>query len=110
MGYKSVCLDCRKVFSQGTDFTKFKKDKVCPNCGKMMIFLNEKFRPPKINNGKEWEVVKFLIKNGYHYDHIWEYVEQGTFRMVNSPYPKTMKEAEEFIKKYKNNDKYTHHF
>jgi rRNA maturation endonuclease Nob1 len=38
MGYKSVCLGCRKAVSQGTDFTTFKKDKVCPHCGKRMVF------------------------------------------------------------------------
>ncbi len=67
MGYKSVCLDCRKAFSQGTDFTKFKRNKVCPDCGKPMSFLSEKFKPPRKTDDKKWAVVKLLVENGFDY-------------------------------------------
>jgi len=67
MGYKSVCLNCRKAFSQGTDFTKFKKDKVCSDCGNTMEFLSEKFQPPPKTDNKKWEVVKFFIENDFFY-------------------------------------------
>ena len=97
MGYKSVCLSCRKAFSQGTDFTKFKSDKVCPDCGKPMALLSEKFKPPKKTDDKKWGVVKFLLENGFYYDHIFETIYGGCY----VEYPETMKEAEEFVEKYK---------
>ena len=79
MGYKSVCLSCRKAFSQGTDFTKFQSDKLCPDCGKSMAFLSQRFRPPKKTDDKKWEVVIFLVEKGFYYDHIWKKIQNGVY-------------------------------
>jgi predicted RNA-binding Zn-ribbon protein involved in translation (DUF1610 family) len=95
MGHKSVCLDCRKVFSQGTDFTKFKRDKVCPNCGKPMVFLSEKFKPPKKTDDKKWEVVSFFVENGFDYS-----TKIGGDDYFIS-YSETLEEAKEVVRKYK---------
>ena len=93
MGYKSVCLNCRKAFSQGTDYTNFQRDKLCPDCGNSMVFLSAKFRPPKKRDNKKWEVVEFLVENGFYYESIYD----GGYVI----YPETMKEAKEFVEKYK---------
>jgi predicted RNA-binding Zn-ribbon protein involved in translation (DUF1610 family) len=97
MGYKSVCLSCRKAFSQGIDFTKFQSDKLCPDCGKSMAFLSQRFRPPKKTDDKKWDVVEFLVENGFYYDHILETIYGGFY----VEYPETLKEAKEFVEKYK---------
>ena len=59
MGHKVVCLDCRKSFSQGTDFRN-RKETVCPDCSKQMTLLPHRFRPPKNDDTKKWEVVKYF--------------------------------------------------
>lgn len=93
MGYKSVCLDCKIAFSQGTDYTKFKNDKVCPNCGKAMAFLSEKFKPPRKTDDKKWEVVKFFVENGFDYS---SKIGGDVFISYNE----TLEEAKEIIRKY----------
>ena len=94
MGYKSVCLDCKKAFSQGTDFTKFNMDKVCSDCGKPMIFLSEKFKPPKKTDNKRWEVVRFFVENGFDYS-----TKIGGDIFIG--YDETLEEAKEVVRKYK---------
>ena len=94
MGYKSVCLDCRKAFSQGTDFTKFKNNKICPDCGKLMVFLSEKFKPPRKTENKKWEVVRFFVENGFDYS-----TKIGGDIYIN--YNETLEEAKEIVRKYK---------
>jgi len=94
MGYKLVCLDCQKAYSIGTDFTRF-RDKVCPECCKMMVFVSEKFKPPKKTDNKQWKLVKYLIDNGFNFNRV---VENGHY----VPYPATLKEAENFVEKYEN--------
>ena len=94
MGYKSVCLYCRKSFSQGTDYTKFKSDKVCPDCGKPMAFLSEKFKPPKKTDNEKWKVVKFFVENGFDYS-----TKIGGDVFIG--YDETLEEAKEVVKKYR---------
>ena len=103
MGYKVVCLDCRKAFSQGTDFENF-RESVCPDCGKKMVFLNQKFKPPKKTNKEKWETVTFLIEHGFYYQHIYEKIEMknGTILHQNHvAYPENLRDANDFVVKYK---------
>lgn len=98
MGYKSVCLDCHKSFSLGTDFENL-RESACPQCGQKMVLLNHKFRPPKLES-KEWEVVKLLVENGFKYQQILSKHDNGnSYYAVD--YPLTLKEAKEFIITYK---------
>ena len=62
--------------------------------------MNQKFKPPSIDNIKEWEVVEYLFHKGFdYYSHIvdgkidWE----GKLKQEWVDYPKTMKEAVEFF-------------
>ena len=103
MGHKVVCLDCRKSFSQGTDFED-RKDAVCPYCGQQMILLPHRFRPPKKTDLKKWETVKYLVENGFCFQHIYETIEKKehynwTEKYVE--YPENLKDAKEFVEKYK---------
>ena len=97
MGYKSVCLDCHKSFSLGTDIENI-RESACPQCGKKMTLLNHKFRPPKLES-KEWETVKILVENGFKYQSIYSKSEDGFMYAVE--YPKTVKEAKRFVEVYK---------
>ena len=104
MGHKSVCIDCRKSFSLGTDIENRKKSN-CPNCGKEMILLPHRFRPPKKTDAKKWETVKFLIENGFYYQHIYEKTETKNGKIFYEnlvEYPDSIRDAKEFVEKYKN--------
>lgn len=103
MGHKIICLDCKKSFSHGTNFND-RKETNCPNCGKQMTPLPHRFRSPKMTDDKKWETVKFLIANGFYYQHIYERIEikNGITSYQNYvAYPDNIKDAKEFIKKYK---------
>jgi len=105
MGYKNVCLDCRKTFSLGTDFTKFRESK-CPDCGKIMTFVSYRFRSPKIADDKKWQTTRFLIENGFKYHHIYKTIRisaNGVKSYENFvKYPENMRDAKEFVNLYKN--------
>ena len=95
MGYKNVCLTCRKAFNQGSDFEKI-REAVCPECGKQMIQVDHKFKPPRKNAFKKWEVVELLLNNGFVYQRIYE----TKFQSPYIQYPENLKQAKEFILKY----------
>lgn len=84
-----------KCYSAGTDFTKFQEKKICPECSSLMFLLNEKFKAPLKCDSTQWEIVKMLIDNCFHYQTIFDPITNE-----NVPYPWTKKEAEEFIQKY----------
>lgn len=96
MGYKYVCLRCRKCFSAGTDYTKFKDKKKCPECSKPMALLNEKFKAPSKEDSTQWEIVKMVVDNGFNYQTLYD---SDSGERIH--YPTTKNEAEEFIRKYK---------
>jgi hypothetical protein len=93
MGHKQVCLDCRKAFSIGTDFTNM-KDLPCPECNKTMELLPHRFRPPRKSATRKWEAVKFLVKHGFRYHHI---AENNSY----AAYPENLRDAKIFVEKYK---------
>ena len=107
MGYKNVCFDCRKAFSQGTDFNDIRESK-CPDCGLLMKLVTHRFRPPKQSETKKWEVAKFLMEHGFLYEHVYKriYEINGVTVLANyATYPETMREAKEFVEKHKNQAK-----
>jgi len=76
----------------------------CPECGNEAIAVTHRFRPPKVNDNRKWEVVKFLIENGFPYQHIsiYESDRHGIPRFVRyAPYPENMIDAVEFVEQYK---------
>lgn len=104
MGQKVVCLDCKKSFSQGTDFNN-RKEANCPDCGKPMTLLPHRFRPPKKMNDKEWDTVKFLISEGFYYQHVYENITTTTSGVKDYknlvPYPNNIREAKKFVERYR---------
>lgn len=99
MGHKKVCLYCRKAFSFNIYNNTNTMNILCPECGKPAILVNHKFRPPKQDDLKKWEVVSLLVKNGFVFQHIYEEIERGMHLQMR--YPTTIEEAKEFIEKYK---------
>ena len=93
MGYKNICLNCKISFNQGTDFDKIFLSN-CTTCGSAMTQVDQKFKPPKKNQIKKWEVVNILIQNGFRYDRIYDNNE-------TIKYPEKMNEVKIFIEKYK---------
>src|SRR5690606_31330077 len=75
MGHKKVCLNCRKAFNQNSDF-EIQSGFSCPECGQKMVEVNHKFRPPKKADLKSWNVVKFLIENGFLYQHVYKNIDK----------------------------------
>jgi len=103
MGHKLVCLTCYRVENLGTDLSNLKIGR-CPLCSNPLIFVNHNFKPPKKTDKKKWELVKFLIFNGFPFQHIYnegrsEYYLTQSDNYIK--YPKTLEEAKEFVVKYK---------
>jgi hypothetical protein len=91
MGYKRVCLTCRKAFSTGRDYHLPER---CPECGSEYIFYNHKFRPPKRDDIKAWKVIDFLYENGFTFQSIFNKYEYVA-------YPENLEDAEKFVVQYK---------
>ena len=103
MGFKNVCFDCRKAFNQGTDFNNIRESK-CPECGTLMKQVTHRFRPPKQNDVKKWDVAKFLMNNGFLYEHVYKRIckIRGLTVLENyATYPENMRDAKEFVEMYK---------
>jgi DNA-directed RNA polymerase subunit RPC12/RpoP len=99
MGYKDICLTCRKAFNRGTDFTNPLLVS-CPECGTTTIAVSHKFKPPRKLDSRKWEVVELLLNNGFLYEQISEEIEPGVYKSLGS-YPENMREAKEFIHKFR---------
>ena len=101
MGHKKLCLDCRKVFSREFDFSSARNYK-CPDCGKTMILMPHRFRPPKRTDDRRWETVRILVENGFRYQHIFNHIETNEGLISESVrYPESPREANEFMEKYR---------
>jgi len=105
MGYKAVCLNCRKAFNLSSDFTLHAPDK-CPECSGRLAMFNHKFRPPKQSDMKAWKVITFLYIHGFNYQHIQKDIPIDIMKnMIESnryeEYPSNMKDAKQFVEKYK---------
>ncbi|MFC4263982.1 hypothetical protein ACFOWM_13915 [Ferruginibacter yonginensis] len=104
MGYKAVCIDCRKTINRTLDFGSERKY-TCSVCGKPMTLLSHLFKPPKKTDTKHLETVKYLTDNGFTYQHIYKTVEKSNGVIISYEgyvsYPDNLKEAKEFAEKYK---------
>ena len=70
-----------------------------------MRLLSHRFTPPKKTDDKKWEAVKYLIENGFYYDHIYQNIEINSIGVKiyqnYATYPDNIKDAKEFVEKYK---------
>ena len=93
MGNKVVCIQCKNSFNTGSNFLNHQPEK-CGVCGNALIQCNQKFKPPKATDTKAWQVIEYLLGNDFRFQSI--YNEAGK----DVPYPTTMEEAKEFVRKY----------
>jgi ABC-type uncharacterized transport system substrate-binding protein len=93
MGNKSVCLNCRIAFSHGMNFDNIIQ-RICPQCKKEMVSINYKFKPPKKGEIKKRETIKYLLENGFYFQHIYD--NGKTIK-----YPENIDDAKIFVEKYK---------
>ncbi len=98
MGHKKVCFVCRKAFSISNDATAVSVTHKCPVCGNTAHVLSQKFKPPKRTDLKQWEMVKFLVDNGFVFHSQLKCISRGSY--IKVPYPKSMEEAKEFVATY----------
>ncbi|WP_375561374.1 hypothetical protein ACE193_02140 [Bernardetia sp. OM2101] len=101
MGYKNVCLECRRTENLGTNYEKIVAKK-CPKCAEKMLFVSHLFKPPKKSNDKLWKVAIFLIQNGFSFQHVYKIKEnENSLSEELVSYPITISDAKVFIKTYK---------
>jgi hypothetical protein len=87
----------------GTDYNNI-RESLCPDCGMPMTLMTHRFRPPKKADDQKWETVKFLVENGFPYQHVYEEVTQKDNEKAAkkyADYPENLREAREFVKKHK---------
>jgi DNA-directed RNA polymerase subunit RPC12/RpoP len=105
MGYKVVCLNCRKAFNIASDYDAHVPNK-CPECSGQLVLFNHKFRPPKQSDVKGWKLVAFLYEHGFTYQHIQKDIPYDILKNLPESeryveYPENMIDAQEFVEKYK---------
>lgn len=98
-----ACFDCRKSFKRAVNLAKTQPNKlVCPNCGGIAVNLGRHFKPPKTSDIEQWKKVKFLFDHGFHFQKIPVFDPNNSHIIIGSvPYPDTLEQAKEFVKKYK---------
>lgn len=101
MGFKLVCVPCRSSFSVGNEL-EIKNVVKCRNCGKPANILHHKFKPPKKEDKKKWELVELLIENGFDFSSAYiPFPTPGSPVKLQVGYPQTMEEAAYFVKNVK---------
>jgi predicted RNA-binding Zn-ribbon protein involved in translation (DUF1610 family) len=89
-----VCVSCRKSFKRPWQDAVYHRP--CPSCGNPAIQVSRKFKPPKADDLEQWEKVQLLIEHGFLFQSIYDDTQSGR----NVPYPKTLKDAREWINKW----------
>ncbi len=69
-----------------------------------MQLINHSFRPPRKLDDRRWKVVRYLVENGFVFQHLYqtgkdEYSKPATNNYIS--YPKTLNDAAEFVQKNK---------
>lgn len=94
-----ACLDCCKSFKREYKLmpSEYPSELPCPECGGLAHNFGRHFKAPKKTDSKQWLKIKYLFEHGFRFQKI---------RLANNsydsvPYPETLKEAKEFVIKYK---------
>jgi predicted amidophosphoribosyltransferase len=89
--FPNVCFHCRKSYKK----PKSVGPRLCPECGKEMTQLSRKFSAPSKTSIEEWNVVEYLVSEGFRYHTI--HLGDGH----QAKYPRTTKEAAVFVQTFK---------
>jgi DNA-directed RNA polymerase subunit RPC12/RpoP len=93
--FPNLCFVCRKSFKK----PRSEEARVCPECGRKLVEVGRKFSAPKSTDKPQWKKVQFLVEHGFIFQSVYEQREDKGYYKVS--YPKTLKEAQEFVIKYK---------
>ena len=92
-----ACLECCKSFKRTLEKpSRDPETMVCPNCAGTAYNFGRHFKPPKAQDKKQWEKIRFLFTHGFRFQKIRPVRNSAE----SIPYPETLKEAEEFVVKY----------
>ena len=96
-----ACFTCKTAHKRHfenspSEYPRFIK---CPICKECAINVGRNFKAPKKSDTSQWKKVKYLVENGFVFQHIYEEQENGSLNKVE--YPKTLNDAKEFVLKYK---------
>ncbi len=94
-----ACFTCQKSFKKSLGKAppnKYPSQLTCPNCGEIAYNMGRHFKPPKKNDKKQWEKVRFLFDHGFRFQKI----RVGNQYPDSVPYPETLEEARKFVIKY----------
>lgn len=92
-----ACMNCESSFKRPIDLAEDYKEKLpCPQCGGNAYNFGRHFKPPKKNDKKQWEKIRFLFQHGFRFQKVYP-ADSNT---ISIPYPKTLQEAKEFVIKY----------
>jgi hypothetical protein len=93
-----ACLACCKSFKREFNLADGRPgEMVCPDCCGVAHNFGRHFKAPRKSDKKQWEKIRFLFEHGFRFQKIR--VENNSYESI--PYPKTLKEAKEFVVKYK---------
>ena len=84
-----VCLVCQKSFK----YPATASERLCPQCCGVMVTLSRKFSAPRSKDMRQWEKIRFLIKNGFRFYPVYEPSCGGRIAVR---YPATLAEAKIF--------------
>ena len=84
-----VCFECRKSFKRSADV---RQSRPCPVCAGPTHPMNRKFKAPKQDDKKAWQIVRLLFDHGFRFASV---VDETGARVQ---YPTTLAEAEEFVR------------
>jgi hypothetical protein len=83
-----ACFECRVAFKR--PYLGGAWVRKCPQCGGRALGLSRNFKPPSKSDLSQWEKVQFLVQNGFLFQHV-----------ADAAYPRNIREAREFVKKYR---------
>jgi hypothetical protein len=68
-----------------------------------MQLMPHRFRPPQKEDVSKWTTVRFLVEHGFNYHHVFDIPASKDMAQVVGyvQYPKNLREAKEFVEKYK---------
>ena len=93
---KYLCLDCRKTLKREVEGPA---TRTCANCGGEAVRMGHRFRAPALSKKQEWDVVLFLVRNGFYFDRV--YVSTSTpGTQASLTYPTSMQEAKAFVEQW----------
>jgi hypothetical protein len=100
MSSKNVCLGCKLSYNGASAYNSELSERACPKCGALMISMPHRFRPPRKSDEEGWRTVKYLVDNGFKYNHVYEVIPDNANKATRTvKVPSNLREAKDFLDK-----------